>query len=438
MTTAFPYPASSSSGPNALTLAMLRRQNQVFRGSGGVSAGNRSQGFRPAFYDMDTGTVHPSRFASGLEAPMHLLDGLPDDLVVSRQANGRVEAVKPGIVAGFMRDGRFFTRQQAAMATAQPEELAGRLSNPGDHRRLLALWERFIEVRELGGDDIRPVVESSWHRCHACWVDPERRQAPVVADTDVLDRHRAGQAELREAAQPVLARAGEVLHEEDSLVLLADPQGLVLEVAGDRQTRRQAEAVNLMAGGLWSERDVGTNAIGTALTAAEPVQLYGAEHFCTGIKRYTCSADVIRDPHDGRVLGVIDLSGRTRSHRPHALDFAMSAARLVEANLRADYFHDRDQVIEASRHAFRCWQGEGLLAFDRRGRLVKANTPAHDALRLLGADMALTPQTRLPSLDREASSETRVVPAWLASQERQPLGPPGREVGTLVRLSASA
>ncbi|UYG06965.1 sigma-54-dependent Fis family transcriptional regulator [Halomonas sp. M4R1S46] len=436
MTTAFPSTTSSSAGPNELTLAMLRRQNQIFRGSGGVSVGNRSQGFRPAFYDMDTGIVYPSRFASGLEAPMHLLDGLPDDLVVSRLANGRVEAVKPGIVAGFVRHGQFFTRQQAAMATAPPENPAGRFSNPRDHRRLLSAWERFVENREVGGDEIRPVVEASWQRCHAGQVDPERRQAPLVADAQALDRHRDRQAALREAAQPVLARAGELLFEEDSLVLLADPEGLVLDVAGDRRTRAQAEKVNLMAGGLWSERDVGTNAIGTALTAAEPVQLYGAEHFCTGIKPYTCSADVIRDPHDGRVLGVIDLSGRTCSHRPHALDFAMSAARMIEANLMADYFHCRDRVIEASRDAFRRWPGEGLLAFDRRGRLVKASTPAHDALQRLGADLALTPQTRLPSLDRESPGEPQAPPPWLVSQERQALGAPDREVGTLVRLSA--
>lgn len=438
MTTAFPYPASSSAGPNALTLAMLRRQNETFRGSGGVSAGNRAQGFRPAFYDMDTGIVYPSRFASGLEAPMHLLDGLPDDLVVSRLANGRVEAVKPGIVAGFVLHGQFFTRQQAAMATAQPEQAASRFSNPRDHRRLLSLWERFVEDREVAADEIRPVVGASWQRCHACRVNPERHHAPLVADTEALDRHRNRQADLLEAAQPVLSRAGELLFEEDSLVLLADPEGVILDVAGDLRTRRQAETVNLMAGGLWSERDVGTNAIGTALTAGEPVQLYGAEHFCTGIKRFTCSADVIRDPHDGGVLGVIDLSGRTRSYRPHALDFAMSAARMIEANLQADYFHCRDRVIEASREAFRRWSGEGLLAFDRRGRLVKANTPAHEALQRLGADMALTPQTRLSALDRDAPATPEAPPAWLASQERQSLGEPGREVGTLVRLSAAA
>ncbi|MDN3557773.1 sigma-54-dependent Fis family transcriptional regulator [Halomonas maura] len=434
----FPPPFSPSGTLAELTLTALREQNATFRGSGGVSEGNRSQGFRPAFYDMDTGRVHPSRFASGLEAPMHVLDGLPDDLVVSRLANGRVEAIKPGIVAGFVRHGQFFTRQQAAMATAPPEDSADRFSNPRDHHRLLSLWERFVEDRVVAADELRPVVGASWQRCHACRVNPERRHAPLVADEEALDRHRDRQADLREAAQPVLSRAGELLFEEDSLVLLADPEGLVLEVAGDHRARRQAETVNLMAGGLWSERDVGTNAIGTALTAAEPVQLYGAEHFCTGIKPYTCSADVIRDPHDGRVLGVIDLTGRTQNYRPHALDFAMSAARMIEANLMANYFQSRERVIEASRAAFRRWSGEGLLAFDRRGRLVKANTPAHEALRRLDADMALTPQTRVSALDRGASGAPQAPPAWLASQERQPLGEPGREVGTLVRLSAGS
>jgi hypothetical protein len=49
-------------------------------------------------------------------APIHLLCGLPAEWVVSRDAAGGVSAVKPSIVAGFLRDGRFYTREEAARA----------------------------------------------------------------------------------------------------------------------------------------------------------------------------------------------------------------------------------------------------------------------------------------------------------------------------------
>ena len=57
----------------ALTGKCLRNENRAFRGTGGVSAGNRTSGFIPAFCDTTTGRVEPSRLADGRLAPMHLL-----------------------------------------------------------------------------------------------------------------------------------------------------------------------------------------------------------------------------------------------------------------------------------------------------------------------------------------------------------------------------
>jgi hypothetical protein len=54
---------------------------------------------------------------------VHLLDGLPDDLVVHRTAEGRVTAVKHTLVSGFLRAEQFYTREQAAQFLAAP--LAG-------------------------------------------------------------------------------------------------------------------------------------------------------------------------------------------------------------------------------------------------------------------------------------------------------------------------
>lgn len=103
-----------------LTARTLRQQNQKFRGTGGVSAENREQGFMPAFLDTQTNSVYRARFADGRPAPMHLLEGLPPTLVVARDAGGRVTAIQPSVTAGFLRDGRFYTREQAAGLTTSP------------------------------------------------------------------------------------------------------------------------------------------------------------------------------------------------------------------------------------------------------------------------------------------------------------------------------
>ena len=99
-----------------LTSRGLRQQSRVYEGSGGSSRCNRSAGFVPAFLDRATGRTYRSRFADGNDAPTHVLDGLPEAVIVRRSQGGKVTAVHGSVVAGFLRDGEFFTRRQAADA----------------------------------------------------------------------------------------------------------------------------------------------------------------------------------------------------------------------------------------------------------------------------------------------------------------------------------
>ena len=94
----------------------LRVQSDAYRSTGGCSEENGDFGFRPAFRDDDTGIVYRARFLDGNPAPFHVLDGLPEELVVSRAESGRVIAVKGSLVSGFVRAGRFYTRDEAAAA----------------------------------------------------------------------------------------------------------------------------------------------------------------------------------------------------------------------------------------------------------------------------------------------------------------------------------
>ena len=105
--------------PRAYTASRLEFQNRRFRGTGGVSANNREVGFRPAFIDHSTGIIYCSRNPDGTLAPCHRLDGLPPELVEARDAEGRVTALKGSVEAGFVRNGLFFSREEAAAAVAR-------------------------------------------------------------------------------------------------------------------------------------------------------------------------------------------------------------------------------------------------------------------------------------------------------------------------------
>lgn len=107
-----------------MTDRVLQAETASHRGRGGISEENRAVGFRPAFLDTRTDAIYVSRFADGRPAPIHLLDGLPDELVVERTASGRVSAVRAEVISGFVLGGRFYTREEAGRNVAERSDLA--------------------------------------------------------------------------------------------------------------------------------------------------------------------------------------------------------------------------------------------------------------------------------------------------------------------------
>lgn len=97
---------------------LLRQQNRAYQGSGGVSRNNRSAGFSPGYLDSRSGEAMLSCFANGQPAPIHVLEGLPEAWVSQRDAQGQVLCARSGVIAGFIRAGRFYSREQAARAVA--------------------------------------------------------------------------------------------------------------------------------------------------------------------------------------------------------------------------------------------------------------------------------------------------------------------------------
>ena len=97
-----------------LSRQLLRRENQAYAGTAGISQNNTGMGFVPGYCDTRTGEAIISRFANGRPCPVHVLDGLPVSWVALRDASGRVLSAREGIIAGFLLNGCFYTRAQAA------------------------------------------------------------------------------------------------------------------------------------------------------------------------------------------------------------------------------------------------------------------------------------------------------------------------------------
>jgi transcriptional regulator of acetoin/glycerol metabolism len=251
-----------------------------------------------------------------------------------------------------------------------------------DQREVRVAWEKFVERGALSAN-LRLPVAASWQRSKNHQVTVDRAMAPLVPEAE-LYRHRCKHALLRHAARSALESSGTFLSEANSMMILTDPSGLIIDTQGDARVIDAGRAVHLEHGGRWSEADIGTNAIGTAMAEAKPVQIRGTEHFCSEIQRWTCAAVPIHDPADGELLGIVDISGPANTFNPQSLALAVSVGHHVESVLAQSIRQDHENLLRHFLSKRSLWTSDDCLVLDRRGLIVHATEHALNAVRAHG------------------------------------------------------
>jgi signal transduction histidine kinase len=231
-------------------------------------------------------------------------------------------------------------------------------------------WEGFIENGTVS-IGLRGIIAESWQRSQDHGIPVERKGAPLALEPELLKRY-SDHSTLVEAARLALGQARLFLAEANSMIILTDPSGLILETAGDPRTIDFGHLLHLEQGGRWKEADMGTNAIGTAIAVSEPVQIHGVEHFCSEVGVWTCAATPIWHPNDGELLGVVDISGPVRTFNPQSLAFACAVGRQIEGVLAHSIKDDHERLLRYFITKCSRWLNEDIVAIDCRGMIVHA------------------------------------------------------------------
>ncbi|WP_426441493.1 sigma-54-dependent Fis family transcriptional regulator [Bradyrhizobium genosp. P] len=248
-----------------------------------------------------------------------------------------------------------------------------------DQGEVLAAWEKFVERGALSSD-LRSSVAASWQRSRNHHVTIDRAQAPLVADAELF-RHRSKYASLRHAARCALENSKTFLRDANSIMILTDPSGLIIDTQGDDRVIDAGRAVHLEHGGRWSEADIGTNAIGAAIAESKPVQIRGAEHFCSEVQRWTCAAVPVHDPSDGELLGVVDISGPASTFNPQSLALAVAVGHHVESVLAQSVRQEHEELLCRFLAKRSQWSNDECIVLDRRGTILHATERALNAFR---------------------------------------------------------
>lgn len=317
------------------------------------------------------------------------------------------------------------------------EKIRQIFSNPESDSNIMSAWERYLSGEPCESDALRRLIDDSWRRCHTARVDPGRDRAPPPLSEDCLHALLEDHGELLSAGAPVMAHARHFLDETGTVMVLTSNEGIVLNLEGDPSTFGAAESIHLSPGSSWSEAACGTNAIGTALAIGQPVQIHSAEHYCAGIKRWTCSATVVRDPFDNSILGVVDVSGLNSTYNRHSLALVVTTASRIESRLARRELELRYHLLERCMGRLTSARSDGVIVLDRHGIPIKASDTAESALRALNESRTGAGNVDLFSLKIASpirNSPPVDLPDWISKDWLEPVFEKDQWLGSLLTI----
>jgi predicted DNA-binding protein (UPF0251 family) len=145
-------------------------------------------------------------------------------------------------------------------------------------------------------------LSASWHRSETYGVSVEAVSPAFSGSVD-------NESLFYRCGHEVLEGLQASLFEEPVSVMLTDASGIVLSrICQERPLVRSLDRTYLAPGFAFSEREAGTTGLGLALADRVPSLVRGDEHYCTGLRGYTCAAAPVLDPLDGTLLGSINLT----------------------------------------------------------------------------------------------------------------------------------
>jgi transcriptional regulator with PAS, ATPase and Fis domain len=212
--------------------------------------------------------------------------------------------------------------------------------------------------------ELRPEIRASWERSIQCRVDPGMRENPYIYEAGQLKQAQEKSRYFIETALPVMKSLYEFVAGTGFVVALFDADVCVLKVIGDEESLSWAKQARFIEGSLWEEKLVGTNGGCLAIDLAEPISVFGYEHFCLFSHVSASSCAPVID--QGRIIGGLGMVAPVKRVSNHTLGMVVASVKHIESKMILERTTRYNQVLMES-------MSEGVLAVDPNGIITYLN-----------------------------------------------------------------
>ena len=231
-------------------------------------------------------------------------------------------------------------------------------------------------------DTLHREILASHERCRQYGVDPliTCNFEQVHLNSEALTLRRKQNKDFLEVATGQLQELYQVIATAGFVASITDNEGYILHIIGDPLILEKLATGNGIPGYRWTEKDVGTSAIGMALASETPIQINDEEHFCKRGYGHTCSASPVFDD-EKRFIGVIAMSGEASKVHPHTLGMVITAARAIENQIRITKTSKELLLRNNYMNAIIESIDSGVMAVDREGIITQLNSHGRKILK---------------------------------------------------------
>lgn len=221
------------------------------------------------------------------------------------------------------------------------------------------------------------MIIDSWKRCFNDYhLDHNSNNESVVLTSQELKNHQQLMGDYFKIAADGVNSFGNALNQAGLAVLLADSQGVTVAKRLPNTEIEFFETKGFVLGSCWSEKLVGTNAIGTTSIEKKPLIVHGQEHYNSHSGNLSCSTAPIFDSL-GNFMGCLNAScpvvNSGKETQFLTLKLVTMYARMIE-NSHFHHFHRNNIIIAIkSMNNFGEEGQECLIALSENGNIIGAN-----------------------------------------------------------------
>ncbi|KRN27245.1 sigma-54-dependent Fis family transcriptional regulator [Liquorilactobacillus mali] len=207
------------------------------------------------------------------------------------------------------------------------------------------LWENFIAGNKLAADTLDTKIADSWKSCLRAEIDPYLIKPQKILSAAELFNKQQQYSKLIEVVREQIKMFETNFILEKPVFILTDGTGNILWRDGNLQAQENANEFYFREGTMWTELNVGTNAIGIAIRTKQDEHVTSEEHYAFASRQWSCSASPILD-EEGDVLGILDISTLHNDSAKDALFWLTMLTQRISNTLIREELERRKELLQ--------------------------------------------------------------------------------------------